>query len=322
MNVLILGLNGFIGNAIAHSALSKNHQVFGLSRSAVPTQHQETVYISGSRSDSNLVVEIIKNQKIDVLVDVLAMTLSDTQPLLDSVDGRISQYVMISSSDVYRNYELFQRKATGTPTIESLSEDAPLRTTRFPYRAEAPRPQDSADRYLDDYDKIPIESATRKILTNWTILRLPMVYGPGDKQKRFRWAIGPMTSGAREIVFPKRWLDWHSTYGYVSNVAEAVTLTFGNQKAMNRVFNIGEQPCLSHLEWAKRIADVIGWQGKITEGEESNSPLVKATTNLDLTVPFKVSSSRIREELGFREIVGPAQALRSTIDSDAPETSR
>ena len=316
MNVLVVGINGFIGSAIASSALSKGHKLFGLSRSTMPLLEPDVTYIAGDRQGSGLVSELITQYDIDILVDVIAMTLKDTQPLLKSVNGMIKQYVLISSIDVYRNYELFQGNAIGRPETENLDEDSELRKSRFPYRQNVPRAPESVDSYLDDYDKIPIELAAQKMSSPWTILRLPMVYGPGDRQHRFRWAIKPMATGAQEILLPKAWMDWQSTYGYIQNVGEAVALTLGNTKAYNSIFNIGEQRPTNHGEWAKRIANVVGWEGSIKYGEDPNSLLAKGIAHLDLSVPIKISSNRIRRELGFREIVDQDESLKDTINAE------
>ncbi len=64
-------------------------------------------------------------------------------------------------------------------------EDAPLRDRRYPYRGEVPRATDDPERWLDDYDKILVEQAVMGELSlPGTVLRLPMVYGPGDLQHR------------------------------------------------------------------------------------------------------------------------------------------
>jgi len=316
MNVLIIGINGFIGDAIASSALSKGHKLFGLSRSPKPLLGPGVIYIVGDRQRYGVVSDVIKQYNIDILVDVVAMTLEGTQPLLNSVNGKIKQYVLISSIDVYRNYELFQGNANGTPQTEYIDEDSELRKSRFPYRQNVPRASESVDSYLDDYDKIPIESAAKKMTSPWTILRLPMVYGPGDKQHRFRWAIKPMATGAQELLLPKTWMDWQSTYGYIQNVGEAVALTLGTTRAHNRIFNIGEQRPTNHGEWAKRIAKAVGWEGTIKYGEDPSSPLAQGIEHLDLSVPFNISSSRIRKELGFREIVDQDESMKDTINAE------
>lgn len=316
MNVLVLGVNGFLGSAVASCSLAKGHRVFGMSRSDVPNLDANITYLRGNRSDHGGVVNLISERKIDVVVDVIPMTVADTQPLIDCLDDQVNQYVMVSSSDVYRNYELFQGKAKGNPTLDAVSEDAELRQTRFPYRGQKRRTQDAADQYLDDYDKILVENAVRRMSSSWTILRLPMVYGAGDKHRRFRWAIKPMAEGEQELVIPSSWANWCSTYGYIENVAAAIALTLGHPKAENRVFNVGERQSVSQLEWATRFANVLGWTGVINQTDDPDTQFARRIGGLDLTVPFKVSSSRIREELGFRDAVGQTQALVRTVASE------
>ncbi|NKC02173.1 MAG: NAD-dependent epimerase/dehydratase family protein [Pseudomonadales bacterium] len=316
MNVLILGVNGFLGRAIARSAANKGNEVFGLSRSQDPSPDSGITYVEGNRGDLEYVLEIIRNHKIDVLVDVIAMTLQDSRALINAVDGQIGQYILISSSDVYRNYELFQKKSLGIPNQEAVQEDSELRQTRYPYRDIAARAIDSPDSYLDHYDKIPIENAAMEMSSQWTILRLPMVYGAGDKQRRFRWAIKPMIDGNKNLVIPTRWANWYSTYGYIDNVADGISLAIGNANAENRVFNIGENQSISQFEWAKRIAEVIGWRGDLVLTDESDDPFAQRVAHLDLSVPFRISSSRIREELGYKEAVRQVDALARTVTSE------
>ena len=223
------------------------------------------------------------------------MTLPDSQALISRLDGIVSQYVMLSSSDVYKNYELLHRKSQGTPAMHSVDEDSELRATRYPYRQARPRAEDAADRYLDDYDKIPIEREVAKMSSDWTILRLPMIYGPGDKKRRFRWAIEPMARKENRLLIPDAWANACATYGYIENVAAAIVATIGNNEAAKRVFNIAEKTPTNHLGWANRIAKTMGWTGSIEVTEDPAHPFARRLTDLDLTVPFKISGRRFRE---------------------------
>jgi len=316
MNILIVGANGFLGRALAKRAALRGLRVFGLSRSDSDRLGAEFTHLCGNRNDPSQVLSLIHAQKIDVLVDVIPMTLGPSKALIERVDQHIRQYVMVSSCDVYRNYELLQRKSTGTPIHHAVDEDSELRKTRFPYRDAVPRPKDAKDRYLDDYDKIPIEHAVKGMSCDWTIVRLPMVYGPGDKQRRFRWAIKPMIRGQKILVIPSSWARWHSTYAYIDNVAEGIALTLGNPKARNRVFNIGEQQSLSQLAWAMSFADAIGWEGEVEHSDDPDHPFMQRISGLDLSVPFRVNDDRIRETLGYKGPVSRAEALSRTIASE------
>jgi len=317
MRVLIIGLNGLIGPSIAHHASAHGHIVFGMGRSANSNSISDAFYVSGNRSDPKQILHTTIEHKIDVVVDVIPMVIGDTQPLLDCLDGVIDQYVMISSSDVYANYELLHRRATGDPILKAVDEDSPLRSTRHPYREKQPRLPSAPDQYLDDYDKIPIEHATRKLSSAWTILRLPMVYGPGDKQKRFRWAIACMLRGNDTLVVPRGWANWQSTYGYVENVGAAVAITLGHQQARNQVFNIAEETVASQLEWARKFANTAAWRGAIELTDDPNDSFAQRLSGLNLNVPFKIDGTRLRQTFGFSDVIDGTTALVRTIESEA-----
>lgn len=313
MNVLVIGVNGFIGHAVAACLVANGTNVFGLSRSENPSCILEATYLVGDRNSPTGIREIVAAKNIDVVVDVLAMTLEETQALLLELDGRIAQYVMLSSSDVYRNYELLHRKTDGTPIAGIVDEESPLRKTRYPYRSEPRRAADDPERYLDEYDKIPIEEAVQRLRTAWTILRLPMVYGPGDRQRRFRWAIEPMAKRDESLVIPRAWANSVATYGYVQNVGAAIATTLGNGLAFRQVFNIAESNPANHFEWANRIASVMDWDGRIESVDDPTGSFARRLEGLDLTVPFRIDGRKIRNKLGYSELVDEKEGLKRTV---------
>jgi nucleoside-diphosphate-sugar epimerase len=203
------------------------------------------MHISDLRSSSP---EIVEHHDIAAVIDLLPMSLPDTEPLLSCLEGNIDQYVMLSSSDVYRNYELLHRHGSGSPIFDDISETSPLRVTRHPYRRSSRGLVDDPNRYLDDYDKIPVENLVRELTVGWTILRLPMIYGPGDKLRRFRWAIAHMANSSDPLVAPRDFAEWTTTYGHRDNVAAAIALTVGTDEALRRTFNVGESAPVNHLQ--------------------------------------------------------------------------
>ena len=317
MRVLIIGINGFIGAATARAALAQGHLVYGLGRSEGAREETGATYLVGDRTDTQLIRRLVVDHKIEVVVDVIAMTQSATQPLLEGLDGAIDQYVLISSCDVYSNYERLQRRSEHGAIVAVMDEDAPLRTTRYPYRGADARAADDPQRFLDDYDKIPIEESVARLRSAWTILRLPMVYGPGDKQRRFNWAIGPMLAGAKELTVPATWAHWHSTYGHIENVGAAIATVVGNKVANKQTFNIAEDRPVSQLAWARRFANAIEWHGEIELMDDPDDAFAKRLRALDLGVPFLVDGGRFRQRLGFSDVVDKDSALRTTIASES-----
>ena len=293
--------------------------VAGVSRSSIPNPCMESEHVLADRSDPQAILDIVREKRIDVVVDLLAYTESATRPLLASLEGRIGRFVLVSSCDVYRDYGLLHRREAGLPQLGDIDEKAPLRASRYPYRASTPRPTNDPTQWMDNYDKIPIEEATKLLRSDWTILRLPMVFGPGDRQRRFRWAIEPMLAGVDTIEVPPQWADWLTTYGYVENVGAAIALASGHERASRSTFNVGDSESVNHREWIKRFCRATGWQGTVRDTDSSEHPIAKAIERLDMSVPLRISSAKLFQELSFKPPVDVHASAKLTV---ADETKR
>jgi nucleoside-diphosphate-sugar epimerase len=268
MGVLVLGGTGFIGGPLVARLLANSvetavahrgarHVAVG-ARSVVldrgdpaavlaAVAHRGARHVAvGARSvvldrgDPAAVLAAVGETGATTVVDLLAYTQADTLPLLDALSGRIERYVMASSIDVYANYEGLHRKGRPTPVWDRLTEEAALRTSRHPYRLTRPRSSGDPQAWMDDYDKIPLEEAARARLGEAaTILRLPMVFGPGDRQRRFSWAIRPMVEGRARFNIPQPWAAWRATFGYVDDVAAGIALAAVHPRAGGETFNLG-----------------------------------------------------------------------------------
>jgi nucleoside-diphosphate-sugar epimerase len=169
--------------------------------------------------------------------------------------------------------------------------------------------------WLDEtYEKILAERAVMDVeKLPATILRLPMVYGPGDPLHRNFPTIRRMDDGRRAIIIQGDAASWRASRGYVENVAAAISLAITSPNAAGRIYNVAEPDAATEAEWTRLIGDVVGWKGEIV-------PLPKEETPLHLRLPFNVaqdwvvSSDRIRSELGFNEPVSRAESLRRTVE--------
>jgi nucleoside-diphosphate-sugar epimerase len=312
MRVLVIGGGGAIGQATARAFVERGDTVLWTSRQAQPSSRayaEGHVRIDRARPDE--IARLVRDQHIDTVVDMIAYVVADTQPLLDALQGLIARHVLISSCDVYRNYGLLQRLERGRPDPGPLDETAPLRTSRFPYRGAQPRAADDPARWMDDYDKIPIEAAVREMACDWTILRLPMVYGPGDQQRRFRWAIRPMQSCVPVLEAPRPWLAWTTGYGFVGNVGAAIAHAAGHARAARAVFNLADEPPMDHWAWAERFRAATRWEGEVV-ATDGDTPFAQAISDMDLSVSLDVSVDRLFTELGFRPPYDLADAARVT----------
>src|SRR5688572_15005858 len=89
---------------------------------------------------------------------------------METFRGAVGRAVVISSADVYRAYGRLHRTEPGPPDPVPLAEDAPLR---------------EALAHGLEYNKTGVERVVLGDATlPATLLRYPMVYGPGDPQHR------------------------------------------------------------------------------------------------------------------------------------------
>jgi nucleoside-diphosphate-sugar epimerase len=166
----------------------------------------------------------------------------------------------------------------------------------------------------DEYDKIPVE---RAVLGDpelpGTVLRLPMIYGPGDHLCRFHSVLKRIDDGRRRILFEEGWAAWRSPRGYVENVAAALALAAVSERAAGRVYNVAETPAFSELDWAGKIAAATGWDGQfIVLPKERTPPHLVSPGNS--AQHWETDSTRIRRELGYKELVPLDEAIHRTID--------
>jgi nucleoside-diphosphate-sugar epimerase len=310
MRVMVLGATGFIGPALMRRIGELGHEPVGVSRRGP--------HLTADRGEPETVARLARDHRIDAVVDLLAMTLEATAPLLDRLDGVVGRYVLASSGDVYRQYGALQRKEPGGEPLASLAENAPLRTTRFPYRAEPPRPADDPQAWMDAYDKIPIEQAAMaRPGLSAVVVRLPMVFGPGDRQRRFDWAIASMRAERPSLDLDAAWAGWRASYGYVEDVAHGLALAAVHPAAAGRTYNLGPLDAPDHAAWARRIADALGWRGelRLIPRSAASPGRAAALDALDLAYPMATDTRLIRRDLGYSEVVAAADALRRTIEA-------
>lgn len=312
MSIAVLGGSGFIGSEIVQRLVLKGEAPLVISRGNRPVADgipSETA----ERTNVDALISLLTKHGVSVLIDMLPMTLANTQAVLDAAATVGARYVMISSADVYGNYGGLQGREANKP-VALLNEDSPLRTGLYPYRAAAPRAADDPQKLLDDYDKIPIEEAARAdARLAATILRLPMVYGPGDRQHRLRWIVEAVGRGGL-IEIDEEAVGWRSTYGFVTNVAEAVALAALDPRAAGRIYNVGEPEARSAAELVVAVGAAMQRSIEIEPMPPERRGLLWETAERSvLAYPLELDTLRIRAELGFAEVVDAAEAIRRTV---------
>jgi nucleoside-diphosphate-sugar epimerase len=233
---------------------------------------------------------------------------------MSAMRGVTKRVVALSSGDVYRAAAILHGLDTGPLQPVPLTEESELRCNRNPYPPEALAMLRNVFAWLDsEYDKIPVEQIVMgdsEILG--TVLRLPMVYGPGDPLHRLHPILKRIDDGRPAILMQEEAAQWCGLRGYVENVAAAIALAATSPQAAGRIYNVAETEFYSDLEWAQQVGRIAGWKGKVIAlPKEQTPPHLQIAHNA--AQHWTASSARIREELDYREPISLDTALERTI---------
>ncbi len=312
MRTLIIGGTGFIGAPTTRALERLGHEV------AIFHRQSEIPELAGDRNDPESLARAVRGVRPDAVLDCILSDGSQALQLMSVLRGRAGRVIALSSQDVYRAAGVLHRTEQGPLESLPLTEESPLRTHSGVYGREATIMLQSVFGWLTpDYDKIPVE---RAVLSNpelpGTVLRLPMVYGPGDPLHRFYPIVKRVQDRRPAILLEENLARWRGTRGYVENVAAAIALAVVSPQAAGRIYNIGDPDTLTEAEWTRAVVAAMGWNGRIAcLPDAALPPHLRVPYNFDQH--WVTSTQRIRDELGYWEVAPRSEAVRRTVEWQA-----
>jgi nucleoside-diphosphate-sugar epimerase len=309
MKILVIGGTSFIGPPTIRHLCKLGHDVTVFNRGKTSADLPEQVtYLRGGRAHLSDFQDEFRRLAPDVVLDTVLYTEAHAKALMDTMRHVAQRVVVVSSMDVYQAYDVVLGKASEIIPVP-LTEDSPLRTHLYPFRDVPDRPISVPP----DYDKILVE---RVVMVDpqlpSTIVRLPMVYGANDPLHRLYPYLKRMDDQRPAIAMEAGLANWRGSYGYVENVAWAIALAATRPQAAGRIYHVADATVQTEAERVRRVGAIAGWRGQVVAVSKQDLPT-------DWQLPYNVAqdwfvdSSRIRQELGFTEIVALDDALHQTI---------
>ena len=311
MHVLVIGGTGFIGRHAVRRLIEAGNTVTLFHRGQTNAGLPDGVdYISGERSDLQSFAAEFKRAAPDVALDMICYNKQEALDLVGTLDSVCERVVVASSMDVYRSYGRLLWLEQGSPDCGPLNEDYPLRESEYPHRTIAKSPAD----FAQYYEKIHVERVvTTAPSLRATILRLPAVYGPGDKYHRTFEYLKRMDDGREKVLLEETRSRWRWTRGYVENVADAIALAVTSNRAAGRIFNVGEPEALNEAEWVRTIGEAAEWRGEVVTLSRDRMP-AHLEYHFNWEHQLECDTSRMRIDLGYVERVSRGEAMKQTIE--------
>jgi nucleoside-diphosphate-sugar epimerase len=297
MRVIVLGGTRFIGRASVEELVAHGHDVMVVHRGEtepagwVPVQHMHV-----DRHHFSQVKAELAAFDPHAVLDAVALTRQDAELALAAVPEQ-ARLVVLSSVDVYRAYTALLKGVESDPV--PLDEESPVRDERYPYRGQ--------DRDLDDYEKLDVEEVYRA--RSGTVLRLPMVHGAYDRQRREEFILRRVRAGRRRIPFGAG--TWLTCRGYVGDIAAGIRLALEHTDVAGEIFNLAERRTASMRLWAEQILHVAGFEADLVRVADGVLPEDMRYTG-SVSQHLQADASKARRTLGWQP-GEPLEGLRLSV---------
>ena len=224
MKILIIGGTYFLGKAFLELADNGENRLTVLNRGNRRVSGNEDGHVKELRADRKNEAELRNLQTqwdpegYDCVVDFCAYETGDLGKLMDVLPDGVKQYVLISTSDVYRR-----------GSKQTLREDAEFETRDFGGEAGA---------YV--LGKVQVEKELRELAgkrgIHFTSIRPAFIYGPYNYAPRegiyFQWI-----KRAGQILMPED-ADGSFQMVYVKDVARVILACLLEEKAYDAAYNV------------------------------------------------------------------------------------
>lgn len=239
MKLLVIGGSYFYGRVFVMEA-AKEHEITVWNRG---TYSMEEFGVRQIRADRHERVTACE-EDYDAVVDFCAYAPGDVQTTVRNITGKLGQYVLISTVDVYER----------NPSVVK-DEKTPLEERSIPGEAGT---------YIEG--KVTAERETVKACGErgipCTVLRPAILYGP--------YNYAPRESAYIQMLLQNHVLprftdaDGKFQFVYVKDAAKAVLKCLGNEKAFGQVYNLCMDQILTYadfFETLKRAAEPADLEG-------------------------------------------------------------
>ena len=318
MKVLFIGGTGLISTACTQLAVERGIEMFLLNRGKSRTDEvpEGVTVLTANARQRDSVAGAIEGHKFDVVVNWINFTLPHVEQDIALFDGKVGQYIFISTASVYQK----------PPSDYLITESAPLVNAHWQYS----RDKAACEERLIQQNRqsgFPV-TIVRPSLTYGRSL-IPLCVGSWSMP----WTVIDRMLHGRKIIVPGDGTSlWQATWN--GDFAKGLVGLLGNQRAIGHAFHITTDEVLNWNQIYQEAGHAVGVEPDIIHvpsdlicahipGEEGNLwgdkawSLVLDNSKIKRFVPGFVCTTTWAQ--GVRKAIGWFQADpgRQAIDAEA-----
>lgn len=296
MKALVVGGTGPTGPYIVNGLLQRGYKVaiFHRGTHEIPEIPPEVEHIHGDPHFRETIDEALGNRTFDLAV----VTYGRIRFVAEALVGKVGRFIGIGGVAAYRGHmqpQVLSPAGLPVPTPESFPVVASEEELRFSYLIAV------------------TEQEVLKCHPTAAYFRYPYVYGPYQLVPR-EWCIMRRILDKRShIIVPDGGLTL-STHGYAENLAHAVLLSIDKPKeSAGQIYNCGDEQTLTLRQVVEVIARTMNHQWEIISMPNAVATPAKPMALQESSHHRVMDLSKIKNELGYRDLYSPEKALEKTV---------
>lgn len=299
MKALVIGGTGPTGPYVVNGLLARNYEVTILHGGQHEVEFdQEVEHIHTDPHFAETLEPALQGRSFDLVV----ATYGRMRLIAEIVKGKTGRFIGAGGSSVYAPRNDPRWGPLGQPN--QVPEDSP----------RCDDPAGAKFNHLMWVTEETVMRAHRQGHYNTTYLRYPLVYGPNAPGNPDWSLVRRMLDGRQHIIIAANGMLRRR--GYARNTAQALLLAVDKPKeSSGQFYNIRDEHQYTQRQQVEFIARHLKHDCEIVEVLPALAQRVYKGgkgAGRDWVIEFDIS--KIKTQLGYRDIVTPAEALATTVD--------
>ena len=307
MKALVIGGAGSTGVPIVEGLLERGYDVAVLNRGVHPIEFSpevERIYADPHWREN--LQEAMEGRSYDLVMAIYGRL----RLIAEVMKGKTSR--LISVGGALAVYKGWMHITNENPF--GVMEESPAPLDEDHYLARAPGVDHFSEQVRLSEDMVM--EAHREGVYNATHFRYPIVYGPRSIGCPEWGIIRRVRDGRRQVIVPGGGIALVSR-GYCENVAHGLLLAVDNPTASaGQIYNICDEKPIAIREWIKKLCQIMDHELEFVEVPFDLLPpgFRNAPTQSIFRFHRVMDVAKIKEQLGYRDVVPVDKALEATVD--------